>query len=171
MLRNLSPTTDTLLSVATEIIVAAISAGVGLATGALGSLVAPWANWGVEKRRLCRASRVERIQEWRSGVAALRSAESEDGKPKQVPKRTPLTASLGDRTTERPQYVTVVPDSDLVNVQTKRWFRQLQRELSMKTRRRIENLTAQPLQQRLGALPDLLDEEINRIERNNWKLI
>jgi hypothetical protein len=36
----------------TPIVVAAISSIFGLISGGLGSLIAPWANWGVEKRRL-----------------------------------------------------------------------------------------------------------------------
>src|SRR5213080_1807801 len=36
----------------TPIVVAAISSVVGLISGAVGSFLAPWANWGVEKRRL-----------------------------------------------------------------------------------------------------------------------
>ncbi|WP_131831790.1 hypothetical protein [Mycobacteroides abscessus] len=56
---------------ASEIMVAAISGGTGLAAGIVGSLFAPWANWGIEKRRLRRASRVERIEEWRAGAYQL----------------------------------------------------------------------------------------------------
>jgi hypothetical protein len=56
---------------ASEIIVAVIGGGVGLATGIVGSLFAPWANWGVEKRRLRHAGRVERIKEWREGANRL----------------------------------------------------------------------------------------------------
>ena len=151
--------------VASDIAVAFIGGGAGLLTGAvtgtISSLIAPWANWGIEKKRLARERRVERIKEWRDGVKDLRNAQHEDGKLKQVPK----PASLGDRVTERIQYASVVPDPDLVNVCTKPWFRTLRRELSKKTVRQIAVLTAQPLQQRLGALPDRLDEEINRIER------
>jgi hypothetical protein len=154
-------------SVASEIAVALISGVVGLTTGAIGSLFAPWANWGVEKRRLRRAGRLERISEWRSGVAVLRRAELADGKPQQVAKR----ASLGDRITERVQYVSVEPDPDLANVQTKPWYGTLRRELSKKTVRQLAELSAQPVQQRLGAIPDRLDEEINRLERDNWKLV
>jgi hypothetical protein len=57
--------------VASEIVVAAISGGTGLAAGVVGSLIAPWASWGVEKRRLRRAGRVQRIEEWRKGAYQL----------------------------------------------------------------------------------------------------
>ncbi|MGD1173772.1 hypothetical protein ACKUVQ_10855 [Mycobacterium seoulense] len=152
---------------ASEIVLALISGGTGFATGAVGSLFAPWANWGIEKRRLRRTSRVDRISQWRSGVAMLRRAEPEHGIPQQVAK----PASLGDRITERYQYITRTPDPDLVDVYTKPWFRQLRRELSRKTLRQIAAMTAQPVQQRIGDLPDRLEEEINRLERDKWHLV
>ena len=40
--------------------------GAGLATGAVASFVAPWANWGVEKRRQRRESRRKLIHEVRT---------------------------------------------------------------------------------------------------------
>lgn len=152
---------------ALEIVVALIGGGAGLATGAIGSLVAPWANWGIEQRRLRRAIRLERISEWRSGVAVLRRAELEDGKSQRVAKR----ATLRDRITDPIEYVNVVPDPDLANVQTKPWYGTLRRELSGKTVRQIAALSAEPLQQRLSAVPDKLDEEINRLERDKWQLV
>jgi hypothetical protein len=41
---------------------------VGLITGAIGSLIAPWVQWGIEKRRLRRESRREHITVWRTAV-------------------------------------------------------------------------------------------------------
>ena len=58
-------------TVASEIAVALIAGGAGLVTGIVGSLFAPWANWGVEKRRLRREGRVKRIAEWREGASQL----------------------------------------------------------------------------------------------------
>ena len=58
---------------ASEVVAALIGGGAGLATGVVGSLFAPWANWGIEKRRLRRAGRVERIKEWRAGANQLDS--------------------------------------------------------------------------------------------------
>lgn len=50
-------------------VVAAIVGGVaGLATGAVSSLVAPWSNWGVEKRRIRHTHRIELVEEWRQGL-------------------------------------------------------------------------------------------------------
>lgn len=54
-----------------EIVVALIGGGAGLATGIVGSLFAPWANWGAEKRRRRQDRRVERIAEWRAGASQL----------------------------------------------------------------------------------------------------
>jgi hypothetical protein len=45
-----------------------ISGLVGLITGAIGSLIAPWVQWGVEKRRHRREARRERIAAWRAAV-------------------------------------------------------------------------------------------------------
>ncbi len=42
-----------------------IAGGVGLVTGAIGSLIAPWVQWGVEKHRKKYERRVELIQHWR----------------------------------------------------------------------------------------------------------
>jgi hypothetical protein len=41
---------------------------VGLITGAIGSLIAPWVQWGVEKRRRRFESRREQITAWRTAV-------------------------------------------------------------------------------------------------------
>jgi hypothetical protein len=67
--------------VASEIAVALISGCTGLATGAVGSLFAPWANWGIEKRRLRHESRVKLIAEWRERVSYLDSKERRHGQP------------------------------------------------------------------------------------------
>jgi hypothetical protein len=67
--------------VASEIVVALIGGGAGLASGTVVSLIAPWSNWGIEKRRLRRESRVQRIKEWRKGVNALRAAKANHGIP------------------------------------------------------------------------------------------
>lgn len=39
-----------------------ITAIIGLVTGALGSLIAPWINWGIEKKKLKRQSRESLIK-------------------------------------------------------------------------------------------------------------
>jgi hypothetical protein len=45
----------------------------GLFGGGVASLVAPWSQWGVEKRRSDRQHRRDLIREWRTGIAALSS--------------------------------------------------------------------------------------------------
>ena len=45
-----------------DIVIPAIA---GLITGAMGSLIAPWANWGIEKKRLLQAARSKLIEEGR----------------------------------------------------------------------------------------------------------
>ena len=47
---------------------AVIAGGTGIVSGALSSLVAPWAQWGVEKRRIDRARKAELLQQWRDGL-------------------------------------------------------------------------------------------------------
>lgn len=42
---------------------------IGIVGGAVGSFVAPWANWGVEQRRERLAHRRTLVREWRAGVA------------------------------------------------------------------------------------------------------
>lgn len=42
-----------------------ISGIIGLLTGALGSLVAPWINWGIEKRKIQRKERVKLLKDLR----------------------------------------------------------------------------------------------------------
>ncbi|WP_133160822.1 hypothetical protein [Mycobacterium ahvazicum] len=158
-----------------DVAVAFIGGGAGLLTGAvtgtISSLIAPWANWGIEKRRLRRENRVQRIKEWRAGVTELREAEHRDGK--RVRYRKPL--SLGDSITGRPaheEYIDAgVPSPDYVDVSTKSWFHTLKRELSSAALRRIDTLTERPLAERIGELPNMLDEEINRLERDKWDLV
>lgn len=51
--------------VAMELTDTVVAAVVGLVAGAVGSLVAPWVQWGVEKRRLQRQYRLDLIVAWR----------------------------------------------------------------------------------------------------------
>jgi hypothetical protein len=51
-------------------VVAAIVGGVaGVVTGGISSLLAPWASWGIEKRRDDRRRKTALIDEWRAGIA------------------------------------------------------------------------------------------------------
>lgn len=50
-------------------VAAAIVGGVaGFATGAVSSIIAPWSNWGVEKRRIRHNRRIDMVEEWRQGL-------------------------------------------------------------------------------------------------------
>ena len=41
---------------------------IGLVSGAIGSLIAPWVKWRIEKRKLIHNRRVELIDNWRSFI-------------------------------------------------------------------------------------------------------
>lgn len=47
---------------------------IGIVGGAVGSFVAPWANWGVEQRRERLAHRRALVKSWRNGVAVVSEA-------------------------------------------------------------------------------------------------
>ena len=47
----------------------------GLASGAVASLLAPWAHWSIEKRRLARQRKYSLLDSWRTGIASM---ETED---------------------------------------------------------------------------------------------
>jgi hypothetical protein len=51
------------------IITALIAGAVGLLTGAIGSLIAPWVNWGIEKRRKRHDNRARLINTWRAVIS------------------------------------------------------------------------------------------------------
>lgn len=53
----------------------AIIAGVvGIVTGGIGSLIAPWVQWRIERVRLKHARRVETLEVWRNGLAAAEAS-------------------------------------------------------------------------------------------------
>ncbi|ORW28187.1 hypothetical protein AWC19_27515 [Mycobacterium palustre] len=56
---------------ASEIWTAVIGGLAGLTSGAVGSLIAPWANWSIEKRRLERQRRYDLLKSWRDGIAGM----------------------------------------------------------------------------------------------------
>lgn len=45
------------------------AAAVGLVAGAIGSVIAPWVNWGIEKRRKRHENRAALIERWRTIIA------------------------------------------------------------------------------------------------------
>lgn len=52
-------------SMSDTLLAAIVGAVAGIITGSIGSLFAPWANWGVEKRRLILEERRRKIGAWR----------------------------------------------------------------------------------------------------------
>jgi hypothetical protein len=137
--------------VASEIVVALIGGVAGLTTGVVGSLFAPWANWGAEKRRRRQDRRVERIAEWPLGVRRLREAESDY--LKSVHGHAPAYGAQPDAT-------------------TRNWWATLRPELKDDVARHIEELSKNTgVQERSGQVPNLLRDEIVRLERDKWKLV
>lgn len=136
---------------ASEIVVALIGGLAGLTTGVAGSLFAPWASWGVEKRRLQQERRVQRIAEWRLGVRRLREAESDY--LKSVQGRAPAYGAQPDAT-------------------TRNWWATLRPELKDDVARHIEELSkSSGVEERYEEVPNLLRDEIVRLERDKWKLV
>ena len=46
-----------------------LTSTIGLLTGAIGSLIAPWINWGIEKKKMRREARIKIIKEIKDIVA------------------------------------------------------------------------------------------------------
>jgi len=66
-----------------EIWAAVIGGIAGLVTGALGSVIAPWVSWGIEKRREDRKHKRDLIMSWRTGIASIDDEGSDvDGLPR-----------------------------------------------------------------------------------------
>lgn len=126
----------------------------GAVTGVAGSLIAPWANWGVEKKRLKQHRREEHIKEWREGVDNMRWAESE--------------SFLGRGPAPQVVFGGGDPDRPL---ESKGWFAAFRAELTPEVIAEIDRLCQVPPVSRLGKLPQLIDREISRIEREKWKLV
>jgi len=149
---------------APEVVSALIGGVSGLITGAVGSLFAPWVNWGVEKRRLRRQERSDQVAEWRAGVDALRKTEDEvspiipfPGGPGRPPSQLVVSTGHGD------------PLS--ADVGWMGWFLSLRPHLSSPARAQVDRLRNQRIAERgHGTLPGLLMDEINRIAKG-WGLV
>ena len=137
---------------ASDIAVAFVGGGAGLLTGAvtgtISSLIAPWANWGIEKKRLARERRVERVKEWRDGVEDLDWAEAHHGQEGYLP-------------------------SDRISgdLRTKSWWATLRPEMAPDVLRKVEDLSEKPIPTRHGQISKLIEHEITRIEREKWNLV
>jgi hypothetical protein len=64
-----------------EVQTALIAAVSGLAAGATGSVVAPWVNWGIDKRRSRMQRRRELVDSWREGLSEWAQHPPNSGTP------------------------------------------------------------------------------------------
>jgi hypothetical protein len=149
--------------VASEIVVAVIGGVAGLVTGTAGSLTAPWAQWGVEKRRMQRQRRVDLIAEWRAGIDALRAAEDE------AAPHLPFPGAPG-RTGGYMVVSTGAPDPPETRDTRQNWYETLSPHLSKDAHESLKALRGQKVAERTGKIPDLLRAEVARVERD-WTLI
>jgi hypothetical protein len=135
-----------------------VSAGLGVVGGAISALVAPWAKWGVERRRRIEDRRVGLIEGWRAGIRQLRNAENNS-----------LTRDAENAARQIPEEPDL-PEADPRHPNHE-WFRSLEPELSPEAVDRIEQLRQLPIRERTGQIPDLLEEQVMVIERTKWKLL
>lgn len=132
---------------------------VGLGTGVVTSWTAPRANWGIEKKRLLRGARVERIKEWRDGVAELRAIEDANVVEARAAGGISIVVDAGH------------PDPPEAASGIKPWFVTLRPELSQAALDKFLVLQKKRIIERKGQIPNLLADEITRIEREQWELI
>jgi hypothetical protein len=119
----------------------------------LGSLLTPWVNWGVEKRRLRQDARGRLIQQWRGGNRELRDRE------------TALARIAEDIKKGQPGPV-ALPETDPMQYE---WSRRLRLEMRTWAVNRVDDLRKLPIEDRIGKIPDLLEAQILGIERK-WGL-
>ncbi|WP_077086497.1 hypothetical protein [Mycobacterium rhizamassiliense] len=132
---------------ASEIPVALISGGFGLALGWL----TPLAKWKVaDEPGLKRQERVQRIANWRQNIRDLRLAETH-------------TLAL---IRENAGPAAAWPE---VNPREHEWYRDLKSDLSDNQVRSIEYWRRKPIATREGKIPTILEQEVRRIERE-WHL-
>jgi hypothetical protein len=137
---------------ASEITVALVSGGLVLATGLLTSR----ANWGFEKRRRREDRRLARIEQWRVEIRQLRHAE---------------TNHPAHNAEKKNNHLPEVPDPPEADSMQHEWFRTLKLDLSEDALNRVEELRQLRIHDRKGQIPDVLEQEVLRIERSEWELI
>jgi hypothetical protein len=145
--------------VASGIMVALIAlAGTVLgALGAiLGSVMTPWVNWGIEKRRRTQDARVELITQWRGTIRELRNAE-----------KGHLAQNAEHQNRGEPE----LPDPPEVGPMFYEPLRRLRvvLERSSFAITSLDNLSASSVRDRQGQVPDFLEDQVLRIERK-WGL-
>lgn len=142
---------------------AVIGGVAGLVTGAAGSLTAPWAQWGIEQRRLRHQSRAELITEWRAGIDALRTAEDEAVPHISFP-------AIGEHSGGYLAMDDGRPDPPEARDTAQNWYERLSPYLSAEAHKSLKQLRGKRIIERQGKMPDLLRAEVARIERD-WKLV
>ncbi|SLG22561.1 Uncharacterised protein [Mycobacteroides abscessus subsp. abscessus] len=149
---------------ASEVMVALIGGGAGLVSGAIGSLLAPWSTWGVERNRLKRERRTQLIAEWREGVDNLRQIESD------AVVEFPAPRIPGGPEGLRMLVDDGSPDPKEANVSRYHWYASLKPYLSSETAKVVDELAGTRIINRKKSLPVVLSDEIVNIEKK-WKLV
>ncbi len=142
---------------ASEVAVAVIGAVSGVVGGGITAIAAPWATWGIEKRRSRRQRRVELIAEWRAGIDELRAAEDSAAPQLSYPGGS-MVVSTG------------APDPPDTKDTRQNWYETLSPHLSKDAHESLKTLRGKNVADRGRQIPDLLRAEVARIERD-WKLI
>lgn len=88
-----------------NIITAVIGAVSGLAAGIVGSLVAPWVHWGIEKRRDLRATRRELLASARAYVSSVRFGAGQFSRRSMFARLKPYLSPDNVRAIENPDEV------------------------------------------------------------------
>ena len=87
-----------------NVIAAVFGAVGGVVTGTISSLIAPWVQWGIEKRRKRFERRRSLINSWRDMVARVRKRCEEEVENDRAKKPDP-----GDVLLEQPEYASLRP--------------------------------------------------------------
>ena len=90
-----------------ELWAAAIGGGAGLATGAVSSLLAPWAKWSIEKRQVKMQHRLAILKEARRGVAEYRRVHTSIVSESWYQQLRPYMTSAGIASIEAPRVPSV----------------------------------------------------------------
>jgi hypothetical protein len=142
---------------ASEVAVVLISGGLalgGVIVGSLGTIVGSLLTQRAEERRRKRDSRAALIAQWRNGIRQLRNAE---------------TGSLARNQENKKKGQPEEPDPPEADPMHYDPLRRLRQELSRHAGSRVDELSLLSVQDRKGQIPDLLEQEVLRIEKK-WRL-
>ncbi|MDG4667003.1 hypothetical protein [Mycobacterium sp. 236(2023)] len=136
-----------------EIVAALIGGGAGLATGIVGTIFAPWVNWGIEKRRLRRQRRTEQVKEWRDRIQQVRWIEKDLLKPD-----TGVLSVAG------------IYSPDDADVRQQTWFATFKTHLTRDQLQELDRMYENPLESRRGDVARFIEDRIGHVERDVWGL-